>query len=206
MKQKRYCLFCGVELTKKSQKKYCSDSCARKDQFKKRCDEVDRTGVFPQLGRFNETDRRFAKMYLEQKYGHICQICKNTTWNDKPIPLVTDHIDGNPSNHSVSNIRLICPNCDALLPTYKSKNTPTILCTHDGRHDRRTEEYDRMLARNGLSRAPVRERQHGTCPICDKIFSKKRTKQIYCSRACADAVRSGKVIPRIVQKKDSPTV
>jgi hypothetical protein len=189
MKQRRYCAFCGIELIKSSQKKYCSDRCARKDQFKKRCDEVDRTGVFPQSGRFNETDRRFAKVYLEQKYGHICQICKNTIWNDKPIPLVADHIDGNPSNHSVSNIRLICPNCDALLDTYKSRNLTNKSYTPGDRKMRKQEDYDRRLEAHGFERCKVKVRQHGICPECGKSFEKRRTLQKYCSRACADKNR-----------------
>jgi len=41
---------------------------------------------------------------------------------DKPIPLVLDHIDGNSENWAIENLRLVCGNCDMLLPTYKSKN------------------------------------------------------------------------------------
>jgi hypothetical protein len=33
-----------------------------------------------------------------------------------------DHIDGNSENNHLSNLRLVCGNCDMLLPTYKSKN------------------------------------------------------------------------------------
>jgi hypothetical protein len=40
----------------------------------------------------------------------------------KPIPLIVDHIDGNPLNHKVDNFRLVCGNCDMQLDTYKAKN------------------------------------------------------------------------------------
>ena len=33
-----------------------------------------------------------------------------------------DHIDGNSDNNILSNLRLVCGNCDMQLPTYKSKN------------------------------------------------------------------------------------
>ena len=39
------------------------------------------------------------------------------------IPLVVDHIDGNPENNSLDNLRTVCPNCDAQLPTYKARNS-----------------------------------------------------------------------------------
>ena len=40
----------------------------------------------------------------------------------KPVPLVCDHISGNSSDNEIENFRLVCCNCDAQLPTFKSKN------------------------------------------------------------------------------------
>ena len=33
-----------------------------------------------------------------------------------------DPIDGNAENNNRENLRLVCPNCDSQLDTYKSKN------------------------------------------------------------------------------------
>lgn len=33
-----------------------------------------------------------------------------------------DHINGHANNNTRTNLRLICPNCDSQLDTYKSKN------------------------------------------------------------------------------------
>lgn len=190
MKQEKHCEFCGELLTKSSQKKYCSDSCARKHQFKKRCDIVDETGIFPTSGRLNETDRRFAKRYLEEKHGHICAICGRSVWNNDPIPLITDHIDGDSGNHVVSNIRLICPNCDAQQPTYKSRNLTSDNYTPGARSERHAGEYDRKLERLGLTRCEQKRRATGVCPECGRTFPKIRSTQKYCSRSCADKNRT----------------
>lgn len=66
--------------------------------------------------------RRHMKKYLINKHGHKCDICNSCKWNNTDIPLICDHIDGNSKNNNIENFRLVCPNCDALLPTYKSKN------------------------------------------------------------------------------------
>jgi 5-methylcytosine-specific restriction endonuclease McrA len=36
--------------------------------------------------------------------------------------LILDHVDGNADNWELANLRLVCPNCDAQLPTFKSRN------------------------------------------------------------------------------------
>ena len=74
---------------------------------------------------------RFLRNYLIRKLGNQCSICDITTWRGKPVPLVMDHEDGNPDNNELKNLRLVCCNCDAQLPTYKAKNTG------NGRHYRR---------------------------------------------------------------------
>lgn len=83
--------------------------------------------------------RRSLKKYLSNEYSiqsnklrirllhegifdHICQICNSTKWNDQPIPLELDHINGDNKDNSLSNIRLICPNCHAQTSNYRGKN------------------------------------------------------------------------------------
>jgi len=61
--------------------------------------------------------------FILQEQNNKCAICGiEPIWNDKPMPFILDHIDGNSDNNSRENIRMICSNCDSQLDTYKSKN------------------------------------------------------------------------------------
>jgi hypothetical protein len=62
------------------------------------------------------------RLIREKFFEHQCSACKRETWLENPIPLELDHIDGNHSNNNLSNLRLLCPNCHALTPTYRGKN------------------------------------------------------------------------------------
>ena len=77
------------------------------------------------------TIRRHMKKHLIRKHGHKCSICETENWFGHKIPLVCDHIDGDSTNNNYDNFRLVCGNCDMLLPTYKSRNLG------NGRKDRR---------------------------------------------------------------------
>lgn len=63
--------------------------------------------------------KRLLKAGLKQAK---CELCDRTTWNDKPIPLQLDHINGLRTDNRIENLRIVCPNCHAQTDTYCGKN------------------------------------------------------------------------------------
>lgn len=65
----------------------------------------------------------WIKPHILQEQNCKCAICGiDNMWNNKPLIFILDHIDGRAKNNMRDNLRLICPNCDSQLDTYKSKN------------------------------------------------------------------------------------
>nr|WP_090339247.1 HNH endonuclease [Mycolicibacterium malmesburyense] len=113
------CVGCGRQLTGRGQKVFCSNSCQQSHRRRLllrawledgSCGRVSYQGNYVRDYLFEQQDRR-------------CAICGNKAeWNGMALGLIIDHIDGDATNNRRENLRLVCPNCDSQLPTYKARN------------------------------------------------------------------------------------
>lgn len=113
------CLGCGESLVKRHQKVFCSNACQRDVERRQRTEEWLAGATVAVAG----NHRHFVRLYLLDQQGGRCAMCGQCgEWNGVSLTLVLDHIDGDASNNRRDNLRLVCPNCDSQLPTFKSRN------------------------------------------------------------------------------------
>ena len=109
---KASCLYCKTEFSfSPSQRrgKYCSNDCRGKYQT-----EQNVFGPDPK----NKAVRR----YVLENWEYKCSVCGITEWNEQPIALQLDHINGDCKDHRLENRRWTCPNCHSQTPTWGVAN------------------------------------------------------------------------------------
>jgi hypothetical protein len=74
-------------------------------------------GNYPEYQTFKLKNR----LILEGIKNNKCEVCGISEWNSNPINMQLDHIDGDPHNHRLENLRMICPNCHSQTETYCGK-------------------------------------------------------------------------------------
>ena len=123
--------------------KFCSHSCHatttnslklyRKRKILKRCDvcgkEHSNIRYCSRVCQKADTANKFKAglvksrpTLFKQINVNSCMLCGAAEWLGHPLPLEVDHIDGDASNNSPDNLRIICPNCHSITATWKGRN------------------------------------------------------------------------------------
>lgn len=128
------CASCGLEIP--GRQKYCSIACQQSLARTVRITTWLDTGVAP-AGR---DAGHYMKRFLLAEQAGACAVCGlPAEWAGQPLVLVLDHVNGDATDNRRVNLRLVCPNCDSQLPTFKSRNRGR------GRHARR-QRYQEGLS------------------------------------------------------------
>jgi len=127
------CLNCGKEISNKNI--YCDNKCQGEEKTKVIYKKIEN-------GDTTLTERNY-RSYLINKFGNQCMECG---WNEinpttKKVPIQLEHIDGNSDNHNLTNLKLLCPNCHSLTPTFGALNKG------NGRSIRKTKRNEKRHLR-----------------------------------------------------------
>jgi len=119
--EQKNCKYCSNNISENAPKeqKYCSFECSVKDRTKFNYENY----LNNQKDYCYDRNISYLKPYFLEDQNHKCAICDlEDKWNEKKLVFFLDHIDGNASNNMRDNLRLVCPNCDSQLDTFKRKN------------------------------------------------------------------------------------
>ena len=109
-KQRKFCLCCNKQQDLSQNKYFCDNKC--KVLFKEK--QINENVFLGSIATIRK--------YIFKIRDRHCEICKLSLWLENPIPLQMDHMDGNPINNKLDNLRLLCPNCHSTTPTFGIKN------------------------------------------------------------------------------------
>ena len=117
----RFCKLCGKELVYRAgqHNKFCNQT--HKLDYEYNTYIGDWLSGIKSIGKPGRgTVSAYVRRYLFEKNNNKCSQCGWGEINQysKSIPLEVDHIDGNHTNDDPSNLRLVCPNCHSLSPTF----------------------------------------------------------------------------------------
>jgi len=63
------------------------------------------------------------RLYEDGLKQRVCEMCgQDEIWNGNHMSLIIDHINGVSNDNRIENLRIICPNCSATLPTHAGRN------------------------------------------------------------------------------------
>lgn len=114
-----------------------------------------------------------------------CTRCGNTHWMGEKLSLHLDHINGDNLDHRMDNLRLLCPNCHSLTPTYCGKNKSKPPSKRNSKVTQVKIPFTKPKKHLGFKKKTT----PNLCAVCRNPISRKAT----CCKRCASFGRMSKI-------------
>lgn len=163
----RLSAFCGNRSTiKKYVKLYCIDISHFKIDYSKRKNrsKMNLSEILIQNSTYNTTDLK-NRLYDEGLKERICEKCgQNENWHGEHMSLILDHKNGVNDDHRLENLQIVCPNCNATLPTHCGKNVGK---------SKYKKAITKNVEKNYCLCGKIIDRKAKTCKTCNEFQQRK---------------------------------
>jgi hypothetical protein len=87
---------------------------------------INNKDIFCKNSKYSNNSQIKKKIINEYGILEQCSICQTgNIWNNEPLSLQLDHINGINNDHRLENLRLLCPNCHSQTETFSGKRKKT---------------------------------------------------------------------------------
>jgi hypothetical protein len=95
------------------------------------------------------------RLFEEGLKARACELCgQGESWRGQRMSLIIDHVNGVHDDNRLENLRIVCPNCAATLPTHCSRNLPRSVCPTCSREFRRRSGRQRYCSQKCWQASP----------------------------------------------------
>ena len=108
------------------------------------------------LGSTYNTTTLKERLYNEGLKERICEKCgQDENWHGEHMSLILDHINGINNDNRIQNLRIVCPNCNATLPTFSGKNVKR-------NKKKKITHFEQSIIQRKVKRPPYEQLQNET--------------------------------------------
>lgn len=141
---------------------------------------------------FYNRNKLRIRLIKEKILDNKCSKCGIYEWDNKPISLELDHINGKPNDNRIENLRILCPNCHSQTETYCAKNrkVPERLL-EEFQIDKNLAPWEqRKIIQNKLSVDNRTKNSIAITPICRECGGKTKCFDSKVCKTCYNTFRT----------------
>lgn len=135
------------------------------------------------------------RIYKEKLLPLECSSCgQGEIWKGRPLSLILDHINGVNNDNRLSNLRLLCPNCNATLDTHCGRNVQgrkkfnhCSVCNKKIKSDDNRRKVCSQKCSSELKRQLASKRK---CAVCGELKKNSLGNRKTCSPKCLKTLRT----------------